>query len=148
MECRPALPSDLSSLARLMEQLGYPDCDLKNLFDLYSSDPSMGIWVAADGKVMGCLAFHVLRQFHGPSLFRIVSLAVEASFRRRGVGRFLLERAEREAKERGCEAVELTSALRRSQDGSHEFYRKLGYLDSGECGKCYFRKALCSKNCG
>ncbi len=143
MDLRPAQSCDLPALSSLVEQLGYSPTSIKDLFALYSKGPSMGLWVAThEGKVVGCLAFHVLKQFHGGNLFRIVSLIVDAAYRRRGVGRLLIELAEKEAREKGCEAVELTSALRRKPDGSHEFYRQLGYLDSGACGKCYFRKAL------
>lgn len=143
MDFRPAQICDLPELSHLVEQLGYSSTSIKDLFDLYSGNQSMGLWVAAEKEqVVGCLAFSVLNQFHGGLLFRIVSLIVDASYRRKGVGRFLMDHAEREAGERGCVAIELTSALHRKKDGSHAFYRSLGYLDSDECGKCYFRKAL------
>jgi len=141
MDIRTAQSTDLSDLQKLVQQLGYSAESLKDLFALYSTEPSMGLWIAEEKeKVAGCLAFHVLRQFHDGALFRVVSLVVDSSFRRKGVGRSLMERAEKEARERGCEAVELTSSLWR--DGSHEFYRRLGYLDSGDCGRRYFRKTF------
>ncbi len=143
MDFRSAQIRDLPELSRLVEQLGYSSVSVKDLFYLYSKESSMGLWVAVQNEqVVGCLAFHVFHQFHGGRLLRVGSLIVDGSFRRQGVGRFLMEQAEKEAGERGCEAIELTSALHRQKSGSHEFYRSLGYIDSGKCGKCYFRKAL------
>lgn len=36
--------------------------------------------------------------------------------------------------------VDLTSGMRRAQDGTHVFYRKLGYCNDGVSEKLYLRK--------
>jgi hypothetical protein len=38
--------------------------------------------------------------------------------------------------------IDLNSGLRRAQDGSHEFYKSLGYQNEGPMAKVYFRKTL------
>jgi len=36
--------------------------------------------------------------------------------------------------------VDLTSGFRRKKDGSHEFYKALGYANEGYMAKLYLRK--------
>lgn len=38
--------------------------------------------------------------------------------------------------------IDLTSGARRAADGSHEFYKNLGYANEGPKAKLYFRKML------
>jgi hypothetical protein len=38
--------------------------------------------------------------------------------------------------------IDLTSGLRRSKDGSHEFYKSLGYNNEGYMAKLYLRKEV------
>jgi ribosomal protein S18 acetylase RimI-like enzyme len=60
---------------------------------------------------------------------QIIALAVASSFRRRGVGRALVEAAEALLSERGATAVVVTTANRRSD--AHAFYERLGYVFTG-----------------
>jgi len=38
--------------------------------------------------------------------------------------------------------IDLTSGLRRVQDGTHEFYKRIGYKNEGPMAKFYLRKEL------
>lgn len=38
--------------------------------------------------------------------------------------------------------IDLTSGLRRSKDGSHDFYKRLGYQNDGLMAKLYLRKEI------
>lgn len=38
--------------------------------------------------------------------------------------------------------IDLTSGLRRSNEGTHEFYTKLGYKNEGFMAKLYLRKEI------
>ena len=38
--------------------------------------------------------------------------------------------------------IDLTSGLRRAQDGTHEFYKRIGYQNEGPMAKLYLRKEL------
>lgn len=58
---------------------------------------------------------------------RIVALVVSSASRWLGIGRQLIEAAEKAASELGCVAMEVTSA--RGRADSHPFYRTLGYRD-------------------
>ena len=38
--------------------------------------------------------------------------------------------------------IDLTSGLRRAKDGTHGFYKKLGYNNEGSMAKLYLRKEI------
>lgn len=140
MKLRNASKNDLEKLIDLMDQLGYQtrkETLLRNL-DHYNSS----VLVAEmEGKVVGCLAYHILPQFHSEKThMAIVTLVVDRAHRSRGVGKSLLKEAERIAEERGCAVIELTSGKYRIPTGAHDFYRAHGY--SSESESIYFRKEL------
>jgi ribosomal protein S18 acetylase RimI-like enzyme len=78
-------------------------------------------WVAvSDGRVVGS----VIAGYDGVRgwLYR---LAVSTGYRRRGIGRALVERAEAWLRELGCAKVKLQ--IEPGDAAAVEFYRKLGY---------------------
>jgi ribosomal protein S18 acetylase RimI-like enzyme len=81
------------------------------------------VWVAEqDGRVRGYI---VLRPEHGSLLLE--SVAVSAALRRRGLGRALIDFAERHARHLGLRSVELyTNAL---MTENLAYYPKLGYVE-------------------
>ena len=60
---------------------------------------------------------------------RLIALIVAERFRRRGVARALVRRAEVEARALGCSRIVLTSADRR--EDAHAFYLAAGYEQTG-----------------
>jgi GNAT superfamily N-acetyltransferase len=74
-------------------------------------------------------------QYRSP-VTRITALVVHQRARRRGIGRLLIDHALRWAEQKGCELVELTSALSRAE--AHAFYGDLGF----EANSLRFRKSL------
>jgi hypothetical protein len=74
-------------------------------------------------------------------VMRVTALVVDGRPRRRGVGKLLMDHAEHLAATAGCEAVELTSAVGRTE--AHAFYRSIGY----EANSLRFRKMLASPEC-
>jgi histone acetyltransferase (RNA polymerase elongator complex component) len=50
--------------------------------------------------------------------------------------------AEQFAKDHHGKVMDLTSGLRRAKDGSHDFYKSLGYKNHGYFEKLYLRKEL------
>jgi GNAT superfamily N-acetyltransferase len=126
---RSAKVEDSPQIAVLLGQLGYPGESevLREKIPLLSSGSADRIWVAEfKGKVVGLLAFHLTPLLHVPeSLGRITALVVGEEFREKGIGKQLVETAERWAWERDCTRIEVTSGEQRAR--AHQFYRDLGY---------------------
>jgi GNAT superfamily N-acetyltransferase len=103
------------------------------------SDP---IFLAvADGQIVGLLALHLCRMpQYTNAVVRVTALVVDRRARRCGVGKLLMEHAERMGSAAGCEFVELTSAIDRTE--AHAFYGAIGY----EPNSLRFRKSLVRRN--
>jgi GNAT superfamily N-acetyltransferase len=116
-------------IARLLGQLGYPNRpgEVREKISALSASEADRIWIAQfGGKPVGLLAFHLTPLLHAPgNLGRITALVVDGQFRGKGVGRRLVETAERWGWKRNCTRIELTSGVERTQ--AHQFYQDLGY---------------------
>ena len=71
-------------------------------------------------------------------MINILGFAVSSEFRRRGIGRMLLKRAERWANEVGIHKIRLNSGASRKE--THSFYRAMGY--NNEKGQIRFIKDI------
>jgi GNAT superfamily N-acetyltransferase len=133
MEFRPASVEDADRVAALLEQLGYPASPetaarrLQVLTDSRHDD----VWLAErDGTVVGLVAIHVSHSLdRDGEVAKVSAIVVDESARRQGVGEQLMAFAEREARQRGCVLMFLTTAERR-QD-AHAFYESLGFEETG-----------------
>lgn len=128
---RFARVSDVPELVRLFSELGYeiaPDV-LAARWAAFEASGEQAI-VAADDAPDGCLlgvaTLHATPVLHraGP-VGRVTALVVDARLRGRGIGRALMQAAERWASDRGCVLLEVTSNQRRVD--AHSFYEGLGY---------------------
>jgi len=97
---------------------------------------------SADGELVGGL---IGRTHAIPFWLEISVLWVDEAARRHGLGRRLMERAEREARLRGCCFVRLATSDYQAPD----FYKKQGYIQYGLLEDCppgetayYLRKTL------
>ncbi|MCB1118105.1 MAG: GNAT family N-acetyltransferase [Chlamydiia bacterium] len=136
---------DVQSLTSLMKQLGYPiavDSMRQNILK-YLSLENQKAWVAeCDGRVVGGIAVAITNYFHREGSFlRIITMVVDETKRRMGIGKRLMQLAEDYAREKGCSHVELTSGVHREIIGSHRFYKSLGYVELSDKKK-YFGKKL------
>lgn len=140
MHLRPPQEKDIPRLIYLIQTLGYPikEKTLQKNLESYRSS----IFIAeSNEEVVGLLAYHILPLFHSnEKQMRIVSLAVDPLFQRKGIGKALLQEAEKRAKKLGCSAIELTSAAHREKTGAHLFYKAQGF--SSNTDKSYFRKNI------
>jgi len=131
---------DIQKLMKLMDQLGYKTTP--EALDLNITLYGEAVFVEEiDGEVIGCLAYHILPQFHSVDKhMRIVCLVVDQLHRSKGYGKKMLKEAERIAKAEGCKMVELTSSTHRIKSGAHAFYLGFGYQANEET--VYFRKKI------
>jgi GNAT superfamily N-acetyltransferase len=137
---RPATPDDAERIAGLFTDEGYPagPSDIVERLERFSSDHSRVIVADNDGEVLGFVAVHALPRFeHSDRVLRIMALVVDAGVRERGVGRMLMEEAERLGREVGAAFAEVTAGHHRPD--ARRFYEDLGYDGSVAA---YLRKRL------
>jgi len=126
---RSARAGDRDDLARLFDELGYPQAadGLESRLEAVLDDPRAGVLVADDaGALVGATTFFFVPVAHEVGAWcRITTLLVDEAYRGRGIGRMLVGAAESAARDASCSRIEATSALHRS--GAHRFYASLGY---------------------
>ena len=86
------------------------------------------VFVADEGsKVIGFIHVEIYEILYAPSMANILGIAVSSEYRRQGIGKLLLSKAEEWAKCKGINMMRLNSGAERIE--AHEFYRGLGYND-------------------
>lgn len=138
---RPATTEDAQAIARLSQSaLGYcctAELVKEGLRQLNSNREA--VFVAEEaGIVQGFVHVETYRVLYFSPMANLLGLAVLEQARRKGIGRKLMEAAERWAKDRGLTTMRLNSGASRTE--AHTFYRSLGY--SGEKGQLRFLKEL------
>lgn len=130
---RGARREDAAALARLSTQLGYPAMpdDMPARLERLAGDANARVLVAdSGGETIGVATVHVRHTInHAAPLAQLTLLVVDETRRSRGVGRALVEAAERWAHERGCHRIVVTTALQRA--AAHAFYEGVGYRHTG-----------------
>lgn len=143
---RPALPNDTASivslLAELMQEHGVAppeDERLAKTVAIVSARPNHLLLVAeAAGTIVGMctLAFSCSTWSAAPTC-ELQDVVVTAAYRRRQIGRGLVETAESIARDRGCSRLFLT--VESWNLGAHRFYRSLNLAEK----TCfYFERSL------
>lgn len=128
---RSARRGDAEAIKALVGELGYPDAADAQTVAWVISHPEMEIFIAADSmdKAVGLLTLS-----HRPQLrmkgriATIDELIVTQSWRRRGVGRALIQKALERAKVLGARRIELTTHHARG-DGVKAFYVGCGFVE-------------------
>ncbi len=122
------------------EDLGY-QCDKmlvrERITELDSEREA--VYVAlVDDSVVGFVHVEKYTTLYFENMANILGLAVSSKYRKNGIGKALLEQAEKWADKNEIALMRLNSGLKRSE--AHEFYRRLGY--SGEKNQIRFIKRL------
>lgn len=138
--------SDAKNLLPLIQKLGYTTTEESMIAKIayYQYSFVDRAWVALDGEsIVGCIAIHVHDVFHSTERFgRITTLTIKKSHRRQGIGKKLLNRAERYAALKNCEIIELANTKKNDQ-GLKLFYSSMGYNNYNEKVNYYYlRKYL------
>ncbi len=125
---RDAKPSDSKILVKLIEFLGHPIDEKsvrKNIAKLAKTGESPLV-ATVEKKVVALIGIHKMVAVHRPApVGRINVLVVAEEAQGRGIGKMLVEEAEKRLRKAGCRMVEVTSNDRRM--ATHAFYRHLGY---------------------
>ncbi|MHC3122932.1 acyltransferase [Acinetobacter sp. GN11] len=137
---RAAKLEDSQAICDLLKQMGYPQplTLIQEKFEILNNDPNSQILIAEEkGKICGFLSLYFIPQIALQGDFaKICYLCVDENMRSKGVGHLLVQEAERLAKQRGCDRMELHSGEQRTL--AHQFYLREGYVDAPK----YFRKPL------
>ncbi len=133
MEIRKATKNDIPQLVYLMEQLGYPTSvdKMQIRFNNIESNPNYHTLIAEmDGKVVGLagLCTGLFYEFDG-SYVRIVAFVVDSNYRRKGIGKKLIQEAENWSRKQGAITIGLNSGNREERKAAHQFYLSMGYID-------------------
>jgi predicted N-acetyltransferase YhbS len=129
---RLAQPGDAAQVTALLAELGYPDNrteEVRRRLAMWERETA-GLALVAErqGPVVGIIAVTAIPYLEREGRWgRIVALVVSSACRGQGIGRRLVDAAEKAAGELDCITMEVTS--RRSRTESHPFYRNLGYED-------------------
>ena len=128
MTVRVASVSDAQDVARLTAQLGYdvePSLAKVRLSNILARPDQRFLIAESNHSTVGWLHAAIGEYVETDSFVLIGGLVVDRSQRRQGIGRLLMEHAEKWAKEKGCVVVRLSSSAGRTE--AHEFYKQLGY---------------------
>lgn len=129
---RAARPGDQAALVALLQELGYPGAEAfaaRRVAQLLTHPDALLIVAEAQGCVLGAISLHFVPQLALAGDFcRVSYLCVTARARSLGVGALLEQAAEREARRRGCDRIELHCHARRRD--AHRFYARQGYEES------------------
>jgi GNAT superfamily N-acetyltransferase len=127
---RLAALDDASQLAPLAGQLGYPSTfeQVASRLQEIFRHPEHVVFVATEKmstKIVGYIEIFPFRTIASDPRIEIASLVVDDSCRSQGVGRLLVDQAERWARAHGFKESGLRSNVIR--DRAHLFYENLGY---------------------
>ena len=126
---RPMTPADAGAVATLSGQLGYPSTPLQiqERYRALVDDPDSTVLVATngDGAIVGWVHVFGNHLLESDPSAEVGGLVVDERVRGTGIGRTLMDAAERWAKERGYLEVWVRSNTIRKE--THVFYQHLGY---------------------
>ncbi|GAB1597037.1 GNAT family N-acetyltransferase [Lysobacter claricitrinus] len=128
MIIRAADASDAPAVAALSAQLGYPvtEGDIRMRLEMLTADAGSVVYVAVlDRDVIGWIAASRRITVEYGVAHEITGLVVDATRRRTGAGRALVDAAHRWAAERGADALVVRSNAAR--ETSHAFYAGIGF---------------------
>ena len=113
--------------------------DCRRVFAEVSTVLGHELLVAEDkGEVVGTMVLLIVPNLsHGASPWALVeNMVVDQRYRRRGLGRLLMDYAIARAKEAGCYKIQLLSNKKRRE--AHRFYSSLGFEASAHGFRRYF----------
>lgn len=125
---REARTDDAERIVELIADLGHRMTvdQVRELIKALGHEDCPQLVASLNGKVVGLCGLHVMTAIHRPQpVGRITILEVAGDYRGRGIGRALVDAAEKRLCKAGCVLIEVTSNERLVK--AHQFYRRLGF---------------------
>ena len=138
---RTMAPTDIAPARALLSQLGYDmnTEEVRQRYGAITEKHDHAIFVGEeDGRVVALLHLYERPAFDKPPEAIVQAIVVDHNLRGTGIGKTMMDVAERWASERGFSSIALTSSVSRSD--AHSFYNRLGY--KAEATSHLFRKKL------
>ena len=121
---RDATP--IAHLNRIALGYDYPTGKTAQKLSAVLHSPRDKVFVAVtDGQVVGYIHACAYDLLYDPIMTNIMGLAVSPDYRRRGIGKLLIQAVEEWGKNTGSHAIRLNSGGTRK--GAHAFYRSCGF---------------------
>ncbi|RLG67603.1 MAG: ribosomal-protein-alanine N-acetyltransferase [Methanobacteriota archaeon] len=122
---RKARYGDIPALHRV-ERVSFTEhYPMSFMEEIYMTHPNSFLVAELDGVIVG----YVIAVLRTPSVGHILSVAVAPPYRRRGIGRMLVEAAVEDLWKRGASKVQLE--VRVSNRPARSLYRSLGFKTTG-----------------
>ncbi|TBL76001.1 GNAT family N-acetyltransferase [Paenibacillus thalictri] len=135
MEIRPYIPGDDGDLTELMADLGYPTTMDKMIqrMEVISATPHCYTFVAVkDGAVVGMIGCRDIYYYEEDGVVTQISILVtKQELQGQGIGKALVTFAEQWAREKGSNALYLTSGIKPERERAHAFYKRMGFAVTG-----------------
>ncbi len=130
--CREISEADLGALPDLAAELGYKVTieEIKETFSCLENDETNKLFIAEteDKMVIGWVHVSIYRTLITKKTAIVLGLVVSSDYRKAGIGRMLMEKAELWAQAKGCLRIRLYSNITRTE--AHQFYHRLGYEET------------------
>ncbi|MBV9270026.1 MAG: GNAT family N-acetyltransferase [Candidatus Eremiobacteraeota bacterium] len=124
---REALAEDAERIAALAHQLGYTvnEAHILSTLQTRSDDYEIFVAVVPRAGVVGWIGVRARQTLTTQRRAEVEGLVVEDEYRGTGIGKRLLERAERWGRNHECESLRLFTNVVRER--AHHFYEREGY---------------------
>lgn len=141
---RPATLEDTAEITILSAELGYPASQTQIRDRLQylvgRSDHAVYVIENQDGAIAGWVHAYLRWLLISGLSAEIGGIVIGETYRRRGLGKRLLQHIEKWAGSHGCKSVTLYSGMQR--DPAHQFYPNIGYTRIKSSWK-YEKELMC-----
>lgn len=122
-------PGDYDKMADLAAQLHYPSTgkQVRMRLEAMANSSQYAVYIAElpGGQIAGWVGLYVFRSVEQDSCAEISGLIIDQQIRSRGIGKVLLDAAEKWARSQGCDVISVHSNVIRER--AHQFYVRNGY---------------------
>jgi N-acetylglutamate synthase-like GNAT family acetyltransferase len=135
LSMRKVRKKDIDKLCILMDEMSHtaisPEDMLDRLHMIRESNIDTLFVCEDEGKIQGLLGFRIRENLEEKSRFgEITAIVVNHDSRHKGVGRFMMDYAEKLARGFQCKGTWLVSGFEREKE-TYKFYKNLGYETTG-----------------
>jgi GNAT superfamily N-acetyltransferase len=128
---REIMPGDAAAVAILSGQLGYTISEeqtLQNIQTIIKSKTSTAFVAVYDKEVIGWTSVSYNIQLESRPSAELRGLVIDERYRKKGIGKMLVEKAKEWGRERGIELLRLRCNVKRTE--THIFYVRLGFTET------------------